>query len=160
MIPSGPLVIRRTRPDDPAAAPLVDALQRELLARYDDPDDAYQPTPAEPYLPPAGAFLLLEIDGTAVACAGVRACADPADAAELKRMYVTPEHRGRGLSRRLLAAAEDAARELGYRELWLETGMRQPEAMALYASAGYRAIPSYGPWADSPLTRCFARELG
>jgi len=152
--------VRTARPDEPAAEALLDRLQWELLERYDDPADEYQPTPAAPFLPPTGRFLLLEVDGVAVGCAGVRPSADgPDGAAELKRMYIAPEHRGRGLSRRLLAAAEDAARALGHRELRLETGTRQPEAMALYTSAGYHLIPNYGPWADSPLSRCYARAL-
>lgn len=154
------VVVRTARPDEEPSAGLLDRFQRELLARYDDPDDEYQPTPAPPFAPPAGRFLLLEVDGAAAGCAGVRDCgAGPEGTAELKRMYVVPEHRGRGLSRRLLAAAEDAARELGYRTLWLETGTAQPEAMVLYASAGYHLIPNYGPWADSPLSRCYARAL-
>lgn len=153
-------VVRTARPDEPAAAALLDRLQRELLARYDDPDDEYQPTSVAPFVAPAGRFLVLEVDGVVLGCAGVRAYPDAPATAELKRMYVVPEHRGRGHSRRLLAAAEAAARQLGYRELWLETGTRQPEAMALYTSAGYHLIPNYGPWAHSPLSRCYARRLG
>ena len=69
------------------------------------------------------------------------------DEAEIKRMYVVPAARGRGLARGLLAAMEDAARDLGYERVRLDTGATQPHAKALYRSAGYRDIPDYN---DNP----------
>jgi GNAT superfamily N-acetyltransferase len=75
-------------------------------------------------------------------------------------MYVAPAARGRGISRRLLAALEDAAARLGYRAIVLETGIRQQEAMALYESSGYTAIPNYGAYRESSLSRCYTKPLG
>ena len=63
--------------------------------------------------------------------------------AEIKRMYVAPAGRSRGVARALLAALEDAARDLGYVVVRLDTGAHQPHAKALYASAGYREIGNY-----------------
>ena len=79
--------------------------------------------------------------------------------AEIRRMYVAPAARGRGLSRLVLAALEDEARELGYSFVRLETGDRQPEAIKLYASSGFEPIPRYGSFADDPRSVCFEKRL-
>jgi putative acetyltransferase len=97
------------------------------------------------------------LDGRAVACGGVRRLRD--GIAEIKRMYVEPQVRGRGISRALLAALESAAREAGYREVWLETGLGQPEAMALYEASGYAPITPYGHYKDHDGSRCYAKRL-
>ena len=78
-------------------------------------------------------------------------------------MYVVPAARGRGVSKVVLAALEDAARERGWTTLRLETGPRQPEAIALYAGAGYRPIGPYGAYAhdsDAGDSLFFERVLG
>jgi GNAT superfamily N-acetyltransferase len=75
-------------------------------------------------------------------------------------MYVVPEARGRGLGRRLLEELEAAARGLGYTSLVLETGDRQPEALGLYASAGFERIPCYPPYDSRELSLCFEKRLG
>jgi putative acetyltransferase len=80
------------------------------------------------------------IGGRAVACGAIRAFAD--DTAEIKRMYVVPECRGRGFSKVVLAELERLARESGYAKVRLETGVRQPEAIALYERSGYQRIRS------------------
>ena len=74
-------------------------------------------------------------------------------------MFVRPEFRGRGVARRLLAALEAEAHRAGVRTLRLETGERQPEAIRLYESAGYRPIPPYGQFVGDPLSRCFEKNL-
>jgi GNAT superfamily N-acetyltransferase len=76
-----------------------------------------------------------------VACGGVKRLDDATG--EIKRMFVAPEARGRGVARALLAALEETARGLGYERVRLDTGAKQPHAQALYASAGYAAIPDY-----------------
>ena len=79
---------------------------------------------------------------------------------ELKRMYVLPEARGRGLGRRVLAGLEAEARRLGYRALVLETGDRQEAALGLYVSAGFERIPCYPPYDSRQLSICFEKALG
>lgn len=74
-------------------------------------------------------------------------------------MYVVPERRGAGLSRRMLAALEDEARGFAYRRIRLETGFRQHEALALYRSSGFEEIPRYGPYVDDELSVCFEKPL-
>jgi GNAT superfamily N-acetyltransferase len=78
---------------------------------------------------------------------------------EIKRMYVEPEARGKGVGRTILRALQQCARESGYSALRLETGARQPEAIALYESEGYLPIEPYGCYRDSPLSRCFEKHL-
>jgi GNAT superfamily N-acetyltransferase len=78
---------------------------------------------------------------------------------EVKRLYVLPPARGRGLSRELMAAAELSAADAGYRALQLETGLRQPEAVALYERSGYHRVPPYGHYRDSPQSVCFRKSL-
>ena len=91
-----------------------------------------------------------------IGCAGWRR--HGADA-ELKRMFIAKAARGRGLGRRLLATIEDSAREAGCQRLILETGDRQPEAVALYESAGYVRIEDFGYYADHEGVLSFAKSL-
>jgi putative acetyltransferase len=93
----------------------------------------------------------------AVGCGGIQLLDD--QTAEVKRMYVRPEHRGAGLARRMLTALEDLAVGAHYPLIRLETGTLQPEAIALYESAGYRAIPAYGPYVHNAHSRCYEKVL-
>ena len=105
-------------------------------------DGAGKPTasPAE-LTPPLGACLVGFLDGEPIAVGAVKRLA-PA-VAEIKRMYVAPAGRSRGLARALLIALETAARDLGYERVRLDTGTSQPHAKALYLSTGYREIADY-----------------
>jgi GNAT superfamily N-acetyltransferase len=154
--------IRETTLADPVARRLVHLQWRELMVRYREapPEDEGDSIPSGDFTPPAGTFLVLEEDGEPVGCGGVRPCQeDVPGTGEIKRMYVVEACRGRGLSRVLLAALEDAAARLGYARIWLETGTAQPEALALYASAGYAPIAPYGEYRDAPDVRCFQKLL-
>jgi GNAT superfamily N-acetyltransferase len=142
--------------DDPHVRRLVDALLDDLTARYGGEDGA-PPTTGDQFAPPEGVFLVAELDGEPVGCGGIRPAA-PATA-EIKRMYVVPDRRGRGIARTLLAALEDAARARGYRELRLETGVSQPEAIALYTASGYAPTEPFGYYARFPNARFYAKAL-
>jgi GNAT superfamily N-acetyltransferase len=132
--------------------------QHEVRARYDGK--------GEPGRPPSAADISLVLvardeDGTAVGCGALRALGDRV--AEVKRMFVVPAARGRGVSRAVLVALEDAARERGWTTLRLETGPRQPEAIGLYTSAGYRPIAAFGGYVghpDAEESLYFERVLG
>ncbi len=129
-------------------------LGADLMARYAGH--------AEPGVKPSAwdvaAFVVArDAGGGAVGCGALRELGD--GAAEIKRMYVRPHARGAGVSRLLLAALEDEARTRGLGVIRLETGVRQPEAMALYASAGYTEIQGFGDYAGHPASRCFERKL-
>jgi GNAT superfamily N-acetyltransferase len=149
--------IRREKFDSEAARELADALEEELLATYEgDPGSGGLPA-ASLFEPPAGVFLVGREGGAPVACGGIARYDEVT--AEIRRMYVVPEARGRGLSRRVLAALEDEARALGYSLVRLETGKLQTEAIGLYTSAGFGPIPRYGPFANDPKSVCFEKRL-
>jgi GNAT superfamily N-acetyltransferase len=131
------------RADIPPASDLLAAMVAEMALVYGpiDTPDMPSATPAD-FAPPRGTFLVgFDDAGTAVCGGGVKGLDD--DAAEIKRMYVVPPARGRGVARDLLAALEDAARELGYRVVRLDTGPRQPHAQRIYEAAGYRPIGNF-----------------
>ncbi|GGK28362.1 N-acetyltransferase [Pilimelia terevasa] len=139
----------------PDAQLLIEATMADLGRRYEGEGDATPVDPGE-FEAPRGAFLVGYLDWTPVASAGWRSRG--ADA-ELKRMYTAEAARGRGLARRMLAAVEDSARAAGKVRLILETGLKQPEAIALYESAGYLPVPGFGHYKDHELARSFARTL-
>ncbi len=141
--------------DGPGGSLLVPAVQQEYVVRYGGPDEAAI-DPAE-FLPPGGMFLVAYDGNEPVACGGLRTIAP--GIAELKRMYVVPHWRGRGLARRILAELEASAAAAGASEVRMETGLAQPEAIALYTSSGYERIPGYGHYADSENNVCFAKPL-
>ena len=148
---------RREPLDGPVAAPLLQELEADLQVRYEDAGAAGRPLDPEAFVPPRGAFLVVHQGGQAVGCAGLRTVAP--GTGEVKRMYVAPPARGRGLARLLLRELDAAARELGMSRLLLETGDAQPEAVALYASAGWYRVEPYGEWKHSPRSICFGRDL-
>lgn len=115
---------------------------------------------------PRGVYLVGYDDGRPVASGAWRALdPDPADAvvrdgdAEIKRMYVVPDVRGKGHARAVLAELERTALAAGRRRMVLETGTEQPDAVALYLSSGYTAIGTFGAHRDDPRSRCFAKPL-
>ncbi len=149
------LVIRRHAYDDPVAQAMVAQAQADLAARYGGPDE----TPVDPaeFLPPHGAFLVAYLDGEPVGCGGWRRYEE--GTAELKRMFTTAAARRKGVARRVLAAVEESARAHGMRRMILECGERQPEAIALYRSAGYEPIPHYGFYKCAPEVVSLGRDL-
>lgn len=96
-------------------------------------------------------------DSTPVGCGAIKAFDD--QAMEVKRMYTSPEHRGKGIASIVLAELEKWAHELNYKKCILETGINQPEAIALYEKNGYQRIPNYGQYANAENSRCFEKEL-
>jgi len=157
------LELRPTPIDHPDAARLIGALQQVYRERYGD-EDATEVDPRE-FAPPHGYFVVGYEGGEPVACGGWRERHAGEDAAlrdgdaEVKRMYVAEAHRGKGYARAILAELERAAAAAGLRRMVLETGLEQPEAMALYPSAGYEPMPAFGVYAGSPTSRYFAKPL-
>ncbi|GAA1545455.1 GNAT family N-acetyltransferase [Dactylosporangium maewongense] len=152
------LDIRLTRYGSRVATELISATLADLSVRYGGSGDT---TPIEPgdFDPPLGGFFVAYIDHAPAGCCGWRTFAEDESTAELKRLYVDPAFRGLGLARRLIAAVEDSARAAGRKRVWLETGTAQPEAMALYESAGYALIPDFGHYKGYPSVRSFGRSL-
>jgi GNAT superfamily N-acetyltransferase len=140
--------------DHPDAMKLIAEVQQEYVVRYGG-EDVTPVDPAE-FAPPLGLFLVAYVDGVPAACGGWRAHETDV---ELKRMYVSPAFRGRGLARAVLASLERTAAEAGHRRMILETGQRQPEAIALYTSSGYEPVPRFGYYADSPEAVHLGKEV-
>jgi GNAT superfamily N-acetyltransferase len=136
---------------------LAEAQQAEMRALYGGEADIGPQRDQSMFEPPDGVFLVVRDGGRAVACGGV--CRFDETRAELKRMYVVPEARGRGLGRRVLAELESEARKLGYTGIVLETGDRQAEPIGLYRSAGFERIPCYPPYDSRALSLCFEKRL-
>jgi GNAT superfamily N-acetyltransferase len=141
-----PVVLRAVPYDDPVARLLVDRVQAEYTVRYGGPDEA-EVDPAE-FLPPEGLFLVAEVDGVPAGCGAWRVHGP--GTVEVKRMYVEPAFRRLGLAQLVLDELEATAAAAGHRAVVLNSGRRQPEALALYALAGYTPVPGYGVYADSP----------
>lgn len=143
---------------DPVAQGLIAELMVDLSERYGGSGDD---TPVHPdeFEPPAGAFLVAYRAGEPVACGAWRTYAEDATVAEIKRMYVVPAARGQGVATAILRALEDCAREAGRTRAILETGLGQPEAIALYLKSGYQRIADFGHYRHEPDVRSFGRDL-
>jgi putative acetyltransferase len=150
--------IRAEPLSSPVARLLIEALNRELDGRYPEEGANHFRLEEDEVAPGRGVFLVARDDGEPVGCGALRLL-EPGTA-EIKRMYVAPAARGRGAGRAVLAALEDAARELGARRLVLETGDRQHEAVGLYERAGFARIERFGEYASSPLSLCMGKDLG
>jgi GNAT superfamily N-acetyltransferase len=153
-----PLYFRVMAMDAEPAASLVGAMRDEMRSLYDDLDlDADNMPRATPYElgPPGGAFLVGFGDaGDPICCGGIKRLSDAA--CEIKRMFVTPDARGRGAGRELLSALEEAARGLGYGVARLDTGPRQPQAERIYRNSGYRPIGNFN---HNPVASFFGEKV-
>jgi GNAT superfamily N-acetyltransferase len=117
---------------------VVARAEAELVARYGSLTADELALTGSTFDPPFGAFLVARAAGQPEPIGGVGVRSVRAGTAEVRRLWVDPAWRGRGVARTLMAALEDAAGALGFSELELGTGDRQPEAVALYASTGWR----------------------
>jgi GNAT superfamily N-acetyltransferase len=154
---AGAIEIRPEQLTSQAANLLIAELNAELLETYPEPGATHFRLDPDEVGPGRGVFLVAYENDRPVACGAVRRIDH--DAAELKRMYVAPSFRRRGVSWRLLEALEAEARRLGATRLVLETGVRQHAALALYASAGFRSITPYGEYVLSRLSVCLGKAL-
>lgn len=138
------LEFRNCPADEEPAAALVQGMRDEIAALYDgldlDGPDMPKAGPGE-LAPPGGAFVVGFEDGAPVCCGGLKRLPD--GACEIKKMFVAPEARGRGVARALLEELERRARELGYATARLDTGPLQPRAQLMYERAGYAHIENF-----------------
>ncbi len=146
--------LRRTTGADPIFQQLIPPLDADLAIR-DGADHAF-------YARLNGSLTLAHavvaaIDERPVGIGAFKVLAP--DVIEIKRMFVAPAHRGHGIASRVLAELEAWARGLGATRARLETGVRQPEAIALYLKRGYQPIANYGPYVDVATSRCFEKLI-
>ena len=152
-----PITIQPADILSPPAQSLIQSLNAELLATYPEPGACHFRLDPNEVAPGNGVFLIASRHDTPIACGAVRRIDH--QTAEVKRMYVIPHERGRGVGKAILAALEQHARALHLTRLALETGIRQKEAIALYHQAGFTNIPPFAEYTTSPISICMAKQL-
>jgi putative acetyltransferase len=145
---SDTLTIRREPPRQPDVMRLITALDAQMTALY--PAESNHLLDIAALTDPAVSFLVVRAGGEAIGCGAI--LRDPRGWGEIKRMYVRPDQRGRGIGRRVLAELEAIARGAGFDLLRLETGIHNAEALALYRRAGFHERGPFGDYAPDPLS--------
>ena len=146
--------IVRTNASDTEFAKLVQLLDQELAQRDGEEHAFYNQFNS---LDHSVSVILLIENEQAIGCGAIKSLNDTT--MEVKRMFVLKEFRGRGLAGSVLFELERWALELGYSRCRLETGKRQPEAIALYQKKGYQKISNYGQYAGIENSICFEKQL-
>jgi putative acetyltransferase len=149
------IVVSAERPDQPDATALIVELESELAASY--AVESRHGYAVETLVARGVEFFVARVDGAPAGCGGIEFVGG--EYGELKRMFVRPAFRGRGIARALLDHLLGVARGRGVPLVRLETGVHQHAAIALYESAGFRRIPPFGPYFDDPVSRCYELAL-
>ena len=148
------VTIGQEAPDTEDARALIEELEEELGGGI-YPDESQHGYSIEKLIAEGVAFYMVRDDGTAAGCGGVQIFGDYG---ELKRMYIRPGHRGKGLARLLVDRLADHARDEGAHLLRLETGIYQTDAIRLYQGMGFYEIPPFGPYVLDPNSVFYERE--
>jgi putative acetyltransferase len=149
-------VISPADPADPSVQALIEALTAELAGAGYTADETFGYTPAQLAASPVH-LLGVRVEDTLVGIGGVEVQAG--GFAELKRMYVAPEHRGTGAADDLMARLLDHAGSNGVTTVRLETGDKQAAAIAYYQRHGFTVVPRFGPYVDSATSVCMQRSI-
>ena len=159
-----PTIIVPERPDSADAIGLIAELDAILDPLY--PSESRHGFSVDKLLRDQVAFFVIREDEIPAGCGGVRLFGrDPGSSldevyGEVKRMYVRPTFRGRGLAKLMLNHLADYARGQGVNLLRLETGIYQPEAIGLYERYGFRRIGPFGDYREDPLSLCYELRIG
>lgn len=148
------LYLKRTDSDDPDFVALVKLLDADLALRDGEEHTFYAQYNK---IDKIKHVVLAYEDDTPLGCGAIKEF--ESGTMEVKRMYVLPDGRGKGIATKLLAELEDWARELSFDRCILETGLKQPEAIGLYQKNGYQLIPNYGQYAGVENSVCFEKML-
>jgi GNAT superfamily N-acetyltransferase len=148
-VPPSEALLRVEPADSAPSLALQQAFFADIATRYPgwSPRSSQSVEPSE-LAPPSGVWVVAYLDDVPVGCGGLQVL--DADTAEVRRIYLAPEARGRGIGRQLLNELERHARDLGYRRVRLTTGDSQPEALQLFQSTGYEEV---APFTDGAFTR-------
>lgn len=152
------VTIHQENPFSESANQLLNELTKEIAKRYDftmDGKGAFSPDEVNNI---KSGFFVARINGKPAGCGALRPLFKT-EIAEVKRMFVKPEFRGKGIAKLILKKLEQFAVELGYKKIWLETGDRQPEAIKLYKNSGYSKIKNYGIDKENLHSNCFEKKL-
>ena len=148
------LTLRRTTSDDPAFRQLVSELDHDLAIRNGETNAFFAQYNTIDLI----RHVVIAFDGNEPAGCGAMKEYD-AQTMEIKRMFVRPALRGKGIARKVLEELHQWAASLGYTRCILETGQQMPEAIALYTKSQYRVIPNYGQYEGIASSICFERKL-
>lgn len=148
------LNLKRTTSADPDFRMLITELDADLRDRNGEVMDVYD---EHNIIELIDTVVIAYLENVAVGCGCFKSY--DAEAVEIKRMFVRPQGRGKGISRKILTVLEHWALDLGFQYTILETGSKQNEALGLYYKAGYIEIPKYGPYVDLPDSICFRKSL-
>ncbi len=148
------IAIKRTDSNNPDFIALVALLDQDLAIRDGMEHHFYAQFNKINLIKHA---IVLYEDELPIGCGAIKEVAN--DAMEVKRMYTKPEYRGKGFATQVLLALETWTKEMHYTHCLLETGKRQPEAIALYLKNGYKQIPNYGQYAGVENSVCFEKKL-
>lgn len=148
------LTIKRTNSEDRDFHKLVEKLDKDLQDRYGALQDYYSRYNSIMNLP---TVVIAYYDNLPAGCGCFKDFED--GSAEIKRMYVNPQLRGKGIGAAILTELEKWAAESGHRYTVLETGTSQPEAIHLYRKVGYNIIPNYGQYSGMETSICMKKEL-
>ena len=151
------ITIAKEEPRSPDVSRLLSAFVDEVKKRYDSPPADVGVFDPELVSVPRSVFLVARRNGDAVGCGALV----PIDeySVEVKRMFVARESRGHGIATMILNELERLARELDYDAMRLETGVKQPESIALYGKAGFYRIPNFPPFEDDHSAVCFEKKI-
>ena len=149
------ITLGRTTPDNPDFLMLVEELDKELWVRYPVIQEKFAP---HNKVDGTGRIVLAYSDGKTVGCGCFRPM-DEEGTIEIKRMYVLPALRGRGIAGLILNELETWGKKEGFTESKLETGRNQPEAISIYERNHYKVIPNYPPYANMAESVCMAKAL-
>jgi putative acetyltransferase len=142
------LTIRREPPDQPDVLPLIEALDAQMTALY--PPESNHLLDIAALSDPAVTFLVVRDGGEVVGCGAL--LRDSRGWGEVKRMYVRPKRRGRGIGSQVLAELEAIARSAELPWLRLETGIHNGDALALYRRSGFAECAPFGDYKPDPLS--------
>lgn len=148
------ITLIRTTSEHPDFLLLVHELDQDLAIRNGESNDFFAQFNKVNLIQHT---IVLYFDGIPVGCGAIKAYDE--HSMEVKRMYVKPDQRGKGLAGNVLHELEQWTRELGYVSCVLETGVKQPEAIRLYSKSGYERIPNYGQYAGIEDSVCFRKQL-
>lgn len=149
------IAILAERPDRPDASALIGELEGELARQY--AVESRHGYAVDTLIARGVEFVVARVDGQPAGCGGIEIVGR--DYGELKRMFVRPAFRRRGVSRAILNHLIQIGRDRGMPVVRLETGIHQHAAIALYESAGFYRIPPFGPYFDDPVSRCYELRL-
>jgi putative acetyltransferase len=151
------ITVEPENPRSPEAQELLSTFIEEVRKRYDEPPADVGYFDPELVSVPKSVFLIVRSEGKAIGCGALVPMDE--EVAEIKRMFVLPDERGHGLARRILEELERFAREFEYNAIRLETGVKQPESIALYGKSGFYRVPNFPPFENDATAVCFEKRV-